>query len=108
MAIAPGPLTPEYFPKKFEHTEKEHSAYNKKINDVSFAVGLGLTVSGWANTISALISSIEGPKVDLAITALGFTPMKIEGALLKVDEKGIIIHWKAELDMAHARDEKQK
>ncbi|MGW2862791.1 hypothetical protein [Streptomyces sp. SDr-06] len=109
MAIDPGPLVPDYFVKKFEDTEKEHSTYNKKINDVSFAVnGLGLTVNGWANTISALSSSVEGVKVGLGALALGFTPVKIDGALLKVDEKGIVFAGKQKWTWPHARDDKQK
>ncbi|WP_438292261.1 hypothetical protein [Streptomyces sp. HUAS TT7] len=109
MAIDPGPLVSDYFVEKFEDTKEEHAEFNRKINDVNFAVnGLGLTVNGWTNTISTLSGSIEGLKVGLGAIALGFTPVKVDGALFKMDEKGIVYAGKQKWTWPHARDEKQK
>ncbi|MEX2985342.1 hypothetical protein [Streptomyces sp. C36] len=116
MAVDPGPLVPDYFGDKFEDPAKQHTEYSKKINDLSFTVNrMGMTVNGMTATMStlsgsvtALSGSVEGLKISLGLVAMGFTPVKVDGALLKVDEKGIVFGGKQKWTWPHARDSKQK
>ncbi|MFI5700147.1 hypothetical protein ACIA78_08905 [Streptomyces xanthochromogenes] len=109
MTIDPGPLLPNSLAGDFDDTKAEHSELNRKINEFSYVVNsFGVTINGWSNTISVLSGSIEGLKVSIGLLAVGFTPLKIDGALMKVDEKGIVFAGKQKWTWPHARDEKQK
>ncbi|MEU7134509.1 hypothetical protein [Streptomyces sp. NPDC046261] len=92
MAVDPGPLIPDSIGNKFEDTKEEHSRYNKKINDLSFVVNKqALTMNGMSASINQLSLGLDTVKLGLGLVALGFTPVKIDGGIFKMDEKGISI-----------------
>ncbi|UIX31511.1 hypothetical protein [Streptomyces sp. GQFP] len=58
--------------------------------------------------LNGLSTSVDILKIAAGVAAIGFTPLKIDAAILKVDEKGIVFGGVQKWTWRHARDEKAK
>ncbi|MGI5457048.1 hypothetical protein ACQEWB_28585 [Streptomyces sp. CA-249302] len=58
--------------------------------------------------LNGLSTSVDILKIAAGAAAIGFTPLKIDAAILKVDEKGIVFAGSQKWTWPHARDEKGK
>jgi hypothetical protein len=58
--------------------------------------------------LNGLSTSVDVLKIAAGVAAVGFTPIKIDAAILKVDEKGIVFGGVQKWTWPHARDEKAK
>ncbi|MEU9405956.1 hypothetical protein AB0E08_09640 [Streptomyces sp. NPDC048281] len=58
--------------------------------------------------LNGLSTSVDMLKVSAGFAAVGFTPLKIDGAFFKVDEKGITIGGRQRYTWPYTRDAKEK